>query len=262
MDLGREVARNAETSLRKCQQTEAQQLDLDRLLGEANKIGPFRSSKTRTIAILGDSGEGKSSLVNSLLHYPGIAKASDAGMACTSVVTEYHQKKQHHTARITIEVEYLSDADLDEFIEELVWSYRQFFLKEWTENDKDFNKQQAESETALSALKAAFGHHENLESLFGDDSSEGLKAIKDRLLGWCSDLAWPEASNSGLWSSTAETAGECCDKTAIFMSDRFWPFTKVIRIYLDAQVLQAGIVLADLPGKTSIRVVLKGATAV
>ena len=190
------------------------------LLGEANKIRSFRSSRTRTVAILGDSGEGKSSLVNSLLHFPGIAKASDAGMACTSVVTEYYQKQQHHTAKITIEVEYLSDSDMEEFIEELVWSYRQLFLKEWTEGDKDFIKQEAESDTAWSALNAAFGHRGNLKSLFGDDSSEGLKTIKDRLLEWCSDLAWPEASNSGSWSSTAEPADECWDKTAVFMSDR------------------------------------------
>ena len=248
-DLGREIACEATTCLDQYQQRQAPQPEFDRLFRDAKKTNSFKGSGTRTIAVLGDSGEGKSSLVNSLLHFPSIAKASDAGMACTSVVTEYHQKQQHHTAKITIEVEYLSDSDMEEFIEELVWSYRQFFLKTWAEGDKDFNKSEAESETAWSALDAAFGHHGNLKSLFGDDSDEGLKAIQDKLLEWCSDLAWPEASIGGSWSSTAETADECCDKTAIFMSERLWPFTKVIRIYLDAQILQAGIVLADLPGK-------------
>ncbi|EOO01166.1 hypothetical protein UCRPA7_3322 [Phaeoacremonium minimum UCRPA7] len=32
------------------------------------------------------------------------------------------------------------------------------------------------------------------------------------------------------------------------MADRYWPFTKIIRIYLNAQVLKTGVVLADLPG--------------
>ena len=33
-----------------------------------------------------------------------------------------------------------------------------------------------------------------------------------------------------------------------FMTDRLWPFTKVMRIFLDAKVLSTGVVLADLPG--------------
>ena len=245
---GLEIAGEAAISLNRCIHAEAHQPDLNRLLEDADEIKSFNCSKTRTIAILGDSGEGKSSLVNSLLHYPGIAKASDAGAACTSVVTEFHQKRKDHTAPITIEVEYLSDSDIGEYVEELIWSYRQFFMKEWSENDKDFNKQEAESEVAWSTLNAAFGDRGKLKTLFGDDSHAGLQVIKDKLLEWCKDLAWPEGGNSGLWISTAETADECCDKTAVFMNDRLWPFTKVIRIYLDAPVLQAGVVLADLPG--------------
>ena len=35
--------------------------------------------------------------------------------------------------------------------------------------------------------------------------------------------------------------------------ERYWPFTKLIRIYLNAQVLKTGAVLADLPGKLSFR---------
>jgi hypothetical protein len=65
--------------------------DLERLLKDARRLGTFQSSDTRTIAVLGDSGEGnccilrgittvsnmligKSSLINALLHFPEIAK--------------------------------------------------------------------------------------------------------------------------------------------------------------------------------------------
>lgn len=63
---------------------------LDKLHDDAKKLRVFHGSDTRTIAVLGDSGEGeisnfketvsgltylgKSSLINSLLHFPGIAK--------------------------------------------------------------------------------------------------------------------------------------------------------------------------------------------
>lgn len=65
--------------------------DLERLFKDARRLGTFQSSDTRTIAVLGDSGEGncsfqrrvtavakvltgKSSLINALLHFPEIAK--------------------------------------------------------------------------------------------------------------------------------------------------------------------------------------------
>ncbi len=68
--------------------------DIKRLLADAERLSDFHGSDTRTIAVLGDSGEGsgfytdtvvidyrakrpkigKSSLINSLLHFPDIAK--------------------------------------------------------------------------------------------------------------------------------------------------------------------------------------------
>lgn len=65
--------------------------DFQRLIKDAKELSAFKSSETRTIAVLGDSGEGKnmclqvmlhmpdisigkSSLINSLLHFPDIAK--------------------------------------------------------------------------------------------------------------------------------------------------------------------------------------------
>lgn len=64
--------------------------DLQRLLRDATKLSTFESANTRTVGVLGDSGEGKpqthhermivlisvgkSSLINSLLHIPEIAK--------------------------------------------------------------------------------------------------------------------------------------------------------------------------------------------
>jgi hypothetical protein len=43
------------------------------------------------------------------------------------VVTEYWQKKSHHTAAIAVEVEYRSDAEIEEMIGELLFSFRQLY---------------------------------------------------------------------------------------------------------------------------------------
>ena len=148
-------------------------------------------------------------------------------------MTEYRQKTKDHTAPITIEVEYLSGSEIEELIKELVWNYRQLFLPNVeadTVDSKDYIRYQRESEQAWSALEAAFSHQKMFKQEFLSNMSEGaLERVTDQLIQWTRDLDWPEDGTNGMWKSTADTAEECCEKTSIFMQDRFWPFTKIIR---------------------------------
>jgi hypothetical protein len=158
----------------------------------------------------------------------------DIGAACTSVVTEYRQKTADHTAPITIEVEYLCNSEIEDLIKELVWNYRQMYLPHM-ENDKitenEYIKMQRESEQAWSSLEAGFSHQTGFskELLINDMSEDGLGRATNELIQWALDLDWPNGENSGKWMSTATNAEECCEKTSVFMQDRFWPFTKIIR---------------------------------
>ncbi|KAH8649442.1 hypothetical protein BGZ60DRAFT_534676 [Tricladium varicosporioides] len=252
LQSGLGIANKVVTAIEKLVGSSEPSSDLKRLLKDARKLGTFESSDTRTIAVLGDSGEGKSSLINSLLHFPEIAKTGDIGAACTSVVTEYRQKTRDHTAPITIEVEYLSKSEIEDLIKELLWNYRQIFLPEVEEDTvdaKDYARFQRESEQAWSALEAGFKHQRGFnKQLLSDMTESGLAKATDQLIKWAHEIEWPDDGNSGMWKGTADTAEECCDKTSTFMQDRFWPFTKIIRVYLSAQVLKTGVVLADLPG--------------
>ncbi|KAH6700598.1 hypothetical protein BKA61DRAFT_705543 [Leptodontidium sp. MPI-SDFR-AT-0119] len=246
------IANKVVTAIEKVIGSSEPSSDLGRLFKDARRLGTFRSSDTRTIAVLGDSGEGKSSLINALLHVPEIAKTGDIGAACTSVVTEYRQKTRDHTAPITIEVEYLSKSEIEDLIKELLWNYRQIFLPEVEEDTvdpKDYARYQRESEQAWSALEAGFKHQRGFnKQLLSDMAEGGLAKATSKLIQWAHELQWPGDGSSGTWKATADTAEECCEKTSIFMQDRFWPFTKIIRVYLSAQVLKTGVVLADLPG--------------
>ncbi|RFU23756.1 hypothetical protein B7463_g12581, partial [Scytalidium lignicola] len=246
---------------------------LQALRSMSEGLSKYRSSETKTIAILGDSGEGKSSLINSLLQCPGIAptvrvlvltsvgnlfslyfKQGDLGSACTTVMTEYRQKLTRHTAPITIEVERLSSSEIHELVKELVWNYRKLYLPSFGEEKvhaEDYWENKRQSEMAWSILEAAFKHRREFKQDLLRDMSEGAtEGIVSQLTQWTEELEWPEGSvrANALWKSTAETAEECCDKTAAFAHDKLWPFTKVIRVYLSSQVLKTGIVLADLPG--------------
>ncbi|KAK4152198.1 hypothetical protein C8A00DRAFT_35109 [Chaetomidium leptoderma] len=226
--------------------------DLEKLLDDANELCAFEGSDIKTIAVLGDSGEGKSSLINALLGFHGIAKTGDIGSACTSVVTEYRQKTREHTAPITIEVEHLRASAIEEVVHELLWNYRQLYLPGVADHHSSVDnlQHQRESAQAWSALEAAFGHQPEFgEGMLRDMSSEdALERLTAQLVEWSREIEWPESAVDGLWRSTADSAEECVEKTSVFMQNQYWPFTKIIRIYLNAQVLKTGGVLADLPG--------------
>ncbi|KAF5589898.1 uncharacterized protein FSUBG_11004 [Fusarium subglutinans] len=226
--------------------------ELSKFLDDAKDLQGFQGTDTRTVAVLGASGEGKSSLINSLLHFPGVAETGDLGSACTSVVTEYRQKKADQTEPITINVEYLSMTEIRELIHELLWSYRQLFLPTVESNEtseQEYNRYIRESELAWSALRAAFKHKRQFTPKFAQDTSDGaLERITNQLVDWTREIEWPTSGADGFWTSTAQTAEECVQQTKLFMQDKLWPFTKLIRVYLNSQVLKTGIVLADLPG--------------
>ncbi|OBT81787.1 hypothetical protein VE02_09856 [Pseudogymnoascus sp. 03VT05] len=253
LQKGLDIAKDVADAMETAGQSLVAGGDLQRLINDAKELSTFKSSETRTIAVLGDSGEGKSSLINSLLHFPDIAKTGDIGAACTSVVTEYRQKTTDHLAPITIEVEYLSIDEIEDLIKELVWNYRQMYLPH-SEGDSisenEYPTMQRESEQAWSSLEAGFSHQPsfNKAMLIHDMSEAGLSIANSQLVQWAYELNWPDSGENGKWTSTAETADECCEKTSVFMEDRFWPFTKIIRVYLQADVLKTGIILADLPG--------------
>ncbi|KAK3291870.1 uncharacterized protein B0H64DRAFT_420096 [Chaetomium fimeti] len=242
---GLEIAKDTLRELERLGDHVRDDADLKKLLDEAYQLSAFEGSDTKTIAVLGDSGEGKSSLINSLLDFPGIAKTGDIGSACTSVVTEYRQKTREHTAPITIEVEHLSAQAIEDVIGELVWNYRQLYLPRIVAegpSGTDYPRCQRESDQAWSALEAAFGHHSGFtEEMLQDQSDGALESVTARLVAWSREIEWPGGAADGFWRSTANTAEECVEQTSVFMQDRYWPFTKIIRVYLNAQVLKTGV---------------------
>jgi hypothetical protein len=146
---------------------------------------------------------------------------------------EYRQKKPSHSAPFTIEAEYLSSTEIEELIEELLWSFRKPFIphsKEDEPSKEEQEKNERESDQAWSALEAAFGHKDSFSREFLSNMNEGASAkITKQLLKWSKEIEWPDDGDSGFWEDTAEAIDECSEKTSIFMENRLWPFTKIIR---------------------------------
>ncbi|KAJ5662663.1 hypothetical protein N7462_011589 [Penicillium macrosclerotiorum] len=207
---------------------------------------------TQKVAFLGDSMSGKSSLINSLLDFPRLAAADDFGSAVTSIVTEYRQKRPSQTQRIQVEVEYFHGVTMEAHIMELLWSSRRVFLPNVAQNSlsaADWNEIKEKSKQAWSALQSAFGSQVGFSKRFLSDQSEGaFERITEQLIRWSKTIPWPTSADDGRWVAFAETAEELLDKTSVFTKTQVWPFTKIMRIYVDAPILKAGFVIADLPG--------------
>ncbi|KAL8716089.1 MAG: hypothetical protein Q9225_006224 [Loekoesia sp. 1 TL-2023] len=224
--------------------------ELRHIRATAERLRSFESPGTRTVGIVGDSAAGKSSLINSLLNIPGLAHKADHGSAVTSFVTEYHQRSLRHTAPFTIEAEYCNQKEINNQLSELLISFREFYkpgLDEELENDQQlYHEIERKSEVAIFTLKSIFP--KVTKAYLRDDSPGAFERILDQLRDLAVKIPWPAGATDGKWTATAESSMECHGKVSYFMQKGLWPLTNIVRIYLSAQVLKTGVVLADLPG--------------
>jgi hypothetical protein len=157
------------------------------------------------------------------------------GKACTSVVTEYRHRKQEQKARYTVEIDCMTDDEIDDLLRELIWSYRQFYLCDLDERGVTLDEQkrlEEQSKLAWDTLQGAFGSNENLTEEYLQDQSDGAeKRIETQLICWREELQWPFDSTERKWLGTAETVDEYNEKTRDFLSGNLWPFIKVIRYF-------------------------------
>lgn len=64
LQKGLDIAKDAADAMEAARQSPVEKADLQRLINDAKELSTFKSSETRTIAVLGDSGEGKNEPLN------------------------------------------------------------------------------------------------------------------------------------------------------------------------------------------------------
>ena len=147
--------------------------------------------KPRIVGLMGDSGVGKSSLINSLLDVPDIALSGANGEACTNVITEYHQalpsQKTPFMAEITLEgpitVRRILQAHLG-------WFYSSLHLPIETMDQEAIDELNAHVSTAIEIFQELFADREECsneertrEYLERAQSASDTKML-DQLCGW------------------------------------------------------------------------------
>lgn len=211
---------------------------IKRHLEEAETLRQFRPLSRRTVGLVGDSGVGKSSLINCLLDRDSLARTTGKGAACTCVVTEYHFHAADH---FIIDVEMFSEDELYEQLDELLGCYRAFKSNVGGES-KD------KADIAVDTFKCMFRGKLHDEAWILNESED---VVSDQFKVWAK-----QARGLGPPSrQVVQTLQECSSLLVPLSSEpndplqpSVWPYIRKIKVYLRAHILSKGLVLVDLPG--------------
>ena len=118
------------------------------------------------------------------------------------------------------------------------------------DSDRELEKENEKKAQQASAIfQAAFGNFPEFSlSALEDFSETGFDAGIQKLHAFSQQLQWPEGSESGRWRMHTNDPEELCVTLDQFNDDSLWPFVRIVRVYLDSPILEAGVVLADAPG--------------
>ncbi|KAK0707804.1 hypothetical protein B0H67DRAFT_647946 [Lasiosphaeris hirsuta] len=214
----------------------------------AGKLANFQCPSSRVVGLVGDTGVGKSSLINSLLDFKGLARASSSGKACTCVVTEY---AYHDSQDFNIEVHLFDDDELRDQFTELVPAYR-YFRQNPPESYTDANERRYCEEKynlARDTFHTMFPHQfKTVEQLLVAPNLAEIR-ITERLVAMARELG-PSPSHPQVRTSLEDCAALLLSLTSEGpgQGPAIWPFIKKISVFLNSYILSKGLILVDLPG--------------
>ncbi|CAI7666524.1 unnamed protein product [Penicillium discolor] len=247
-------------AMRLSELTQDQSTSLYTLYKRTKKMSRFQYPVTRTVGFIGDSGVGKSSLINSLLDQK-IARSSREGSACTCVVTEFRHTNQDHTGPFSIEAEFMNREERRNLLEHLLLDFRKYYVSSIYRELLTIEEQRKCQDAAVKSwetLHSLFKTQPRLTIEFLSDESEGAHSeILALLEGWAyAGLINRQGGSDALeYSVIAGDVEECKSILDHLAADNpegggpaLWPFIKLIRVYLSSPILRTGLVLTDLPG--------------
>ncbi|KAJ4302862.1 hypothetical protein N0V90_001753 [Kalmusia sp. IMI 367209] len=226
---------------------------VEKLHREAVRLSEFELPSSHVIGVIGDSGVGKSSLINSLLDAKDLARAS--GSACTCVATEYHY---HERDDYIIQVEYFTLEELKKQYQEMIRDYQENESPPSDATEEHLQDLQRKARLAKKTLRASFGKRmKQTPSVFTFQIDHAV----DTMLQWASQLLPRDRVGQSIQTrETHSTLSTCSSRLRELISEDKvaetnrveqtcpWPFLRKLKVYLKAYILSKGLIVADLPG--------------
>ncbi|KAF2710421.1 hypothetical protein K504DRAFT_405554 [Pleomassaria siparia CBS 279.74] len=215
---------------------------------QAINLSKFQPPSLRIVGLVGDSGVGKSSLINSLLDKQGLARASNSGAACTCVVTEYHY---HEQDAFIIQVEYFTLDQLRSQLDELLHAYRDYEALTPNTNITDKEREALKKKANLASSTFSASFKRRIAQIPGILLSFPFDQALETMIGWASETLRRQETMPERFERITQFSSrlsQLTSETDDASQTSFWPFIQKIRVYLKAHILSKGLVIADLPG--------------
>ncbi|KAJ2906227.1 Nuclear GTPase SLIP-GC [Zalerion maritima] len=192
------------------------------------------------ITVLGATGSGKSSLINAILDEDSLA-LTNCYRSCTAAVTEFSWNASDDPAEnYRAEVEMISSDELEEEIEGLLGDLR----------DSASQASGSEGDDGEFGNQVASESYDRLRAIYPSETKKslverGARKLVKQVQGSLNQTQIIKSPTRKQFSSLLKpyvAAGGLEEEM------EFWPLVKKICVFLKADVLQAGVVLVDMPG--------------
>jgi GTPase SAR1 family protein len=220
--------------------------DAQQWLHQIDMVRDLDKSSRTVIGVVGNTGAGKSSVINALLDEERLVP-TNCMRACTAVVTEIsYNKIDHESAKYRAEIEFIQ---LKDWQRELAVLFEEAFDGQGL--SKDANNPDSSAGVAYAKIRAVYPKHtkdmlrnSTIEQLMNVPSVNNILGTVKRIQS--SDCASFYQRLQLYVDSQQKPAGNKGAKPVLQL--QLWPLIKVVRIYTKADALSTGAVIVDLPG--------------
>ncbi|KAH7093109.1 hypothetical protein FB567DRAFT_609442 [Paraphoma chrysanthemicola] len=221
------------------------------------------------LAVAGDTGVGKSALMNAILGVLNLTIESGDGGACTCVITEFCQAPSTQTAPYAAEVQFFCLEMCRKLVRDLFTQWYTVKEKQRQNSDDVDDEDLSKMSTARDCLNQLFADRLGFDSsetfMATATSAEDPKVLK-QFMSWTDDIhrMFIEDGETSVHfsSSTPETlteqyhpfTRECPNASFKGKPLRFtpWPLVQIVRVTLNSPILQQNVIIADVPGGSDV----------